>query len=132
MPTSAPVEPTAPTRHSTRASICHPHGCGRALPAWTAAVAEELQRRPYCPEPRLAADPPCRQPVEWTRRRRASLQILGALFTNIGSQPRASSACKRCSGELLSPVLGCLGRQVFIFHNDLDDLVGVVLKRWRV
>src|ERR1035438_6091525 len=52
-----------------------------------------------------------------------------ALFGNIGSQPRASSACKRCSGELLSPVLGRLGRQVYIFHNDLDDLVGVVLGR---
>src|ERR1039458_5457953 len=54
---------------------------------------------------------------------------LAGLERNIGSQPGASSACKRCSGELLSPVLGCLGRQVFIFHKDLDDLVGVVLGR---
>src|ERR1017187_6043432 len=58
--------------------------------------------------------------------------VSAALFGNIGSQPGASSACNRCSGELLSPVLGCLGRQVYIFHNDLDDLVGVVLGRWRV
>ena len=41
-----------------------------------------------------------------------------ALFTIIGSQPRAAQ--------------GCLGRHVYIFHNDLDDLMGVVLKRLRV
>ena len=55
-----------------------------------------------------------------------------ALFGDIGSQPGASSACKRCSGEPPREALGCLGWQIYILHNDLDDLVGVVLRLWRV